>query len=437
MEHNPLSEREIGILKLVGQGKSNKEIAAELFISVNTVKVHMANIFQKISVSSRTEATLYAIEQGIIRSPSNAVPEAQVLIPESTPVTLPEPRKTQLWIKRYTWMIVLLGIFLIAGLAALLAKLPVFQTATPTPDPWNLAGFDQRWQPLPDMPLGVSNPAVSTFENNLFVFGLNTAQSADSVSLRYQTASKVWEQIAPKPHPASNLQAILLGEKMYLPGGKGTAGAVLSYLEIYDPRSDKWSEGNSLPEPRFNYSAVAFEGKLYLFGGSDGSKVRADGWVYDPDQDQWQALPPAAFARQEAGIAETNGLIYIVGGNDGKKQIRDSESYNPVRQDGEAWSQEAEIPEGFKLLRFSGRGDALFGIAYDNQKQLTLLQYAAGQKIWSQLPLPETVVINDGAGVVLLENYLYVIGGIKDSQPVGQANRLQVIFTTMLPLIQN
>jgi len=75
MESAPLSDREIEILQLVSQGKSNKEIAAELFISVNTVKVHMANIFTKIGVSSRTEATLYAIEHGIVQSPAG-VPAA-------------------------------------------------------------------------------------------------------------------------------------------------------------------------------------------------------------------------------------------------------------------------------------------------------------------------------------------------------------------------
>ena len=75
MENVPLSEREIEILQLVSQGKSNKEIAAELFISVNTVKVHLANIFAKIGVSSRTEATLYAIEYGIVASPANTSAE--------------------------------------------------------------------------------------------------------------------------------------------------------------------------------------------------------------------------------------------------------------------------------------------------------------------------------------------------------------------------
>jgi Response regulator containing a CheY-like receiver domain and an HTH DNA-binding domain len=72
-ENNTLTSRETEILALIAEGKSNKEIAAELFISVNTVKVHVSNIFQKIEVSSRTEATLYAIENGIVQSPATII----------------------------------------------------------------------------------------------------------------------------------------------------------------------------------------------------------------------------------------------------------------------------------------------------------------------------------------------------------------------------
>ena len=70
-----LSERELEILKLLATGLSNKEIASQLFLSVNTVKVHLRNIFAKLGVQSRTEATLIAIQRGYVsragRRPAN------------------------------------------------------------------------------------------------------------------------------------------------------------------------------------------------------------------------------------------------------------------------------------------------------------------------------------------------------------------------------
>jgi DNA-binding NarL/FixJ family response regulator len=59
-----LTEREHGILELVAAGKSNKEIAAELFLSEKTVKHHMTNILQKLHVRNRVEAALLAQSQG-------------------------------------------------------------------------------------------------------------------------------------------------------------------------------------------------------------------------------------------------------------------------------------------------------------------------------------------------------------------------------------
>lgn len=60
-----LSDRELEVLRLVADGKSNSQISDELFITVNTVRFHLANIYQKLSVSNRTEAANYYLKQDI------------------------------------------------------------------------------------------------------------------------------------------------------------------------------------------------------------------------------------------------------------------------------------------------------------------------------------------------------------------------------------
>ncbi len=62
----PLTDREVEVLKLLGQGLANSEIGDELHISNNTVKTHVSNIFQKLNVKSRTEAAFLALEKGLI-----------------------------------------------------------------------------------------------------------------------------------------------------------------------------------------------------------------------------------------------------------------------------------------------------------------------------------------------------------------------------------
>ncbi|MGD8751807.1 MAG: response regulator transcription factor, partial [Anaerolineales bacterium] len=60
-----LTERELEILKLVGKGLSNRNIAEQLFISENTVKYHLRNILQKTGAQNRTEAVTHAIQVGL------------------------------------------------------------------------------------------------------------------------------------------------------------------------------------------------------------------------------------------------------------------------------------------------------------------------------------------------------------------------------------
>jgi NarL family two-component system response regulator LiaR len=61
----PLTEREMEVLRLIAQGMSNKEIAAKIFVAEWTVRSHVSNILGKLHLASRTQAALYAIRTGL------------------------------------------------------------------------------------------------------------------------------------------------------------------------------------------------------------------------------------------------------------------------------------------------------------------------------------------------------------------------------------
>jgi len=60
-----LTGREVEVLRMVAQGKSNRQIADEMVISLGTVRAHLSNILGKLHLASRTQATLYALREGI------------------------------------------------------------------------------------------------------------------------------------------------------------------------------------------------------------------------------------------------------------------------------------------------------------------------------------------------------------------------------------
>ena len=68
ISENLLTAREIEVLELIAEGRLNKQIAKELFISEKTVKNHVSNIFKKLNVSDRTQAAIYALKHNIRKS---------------------------------------------------------------------------------------------------------------------------------------------------------------------------------------------------------------------------------------------------------------------------------------------------------------------------------------------------------------------------------
>jgi DNA-binding NarL/FixJ family response regulator len=69
----PLSDREIEVVQAIARGRTNTEIASDLFISLSTVKSHLASIHNKLSVRNRVEIAGWAWETGLVQ-PGSAAP---------------------------------------------------------------------------------------------------------------------------------------------------------------------------------------------------------------------------------------------------------------------------------------------------------------------------------------------------------------------------
>jgi DNA-binding NarL/FixJ family response regulator len=69
-DHDAVSEltaRELDVLRLVAAGKANKQIAIELAISERTARTHVSRILRKLRLSSRTQAALWAVREGLVK----------------------------------------------------------------------------------------------------------------------------------------------------------------------------------------------------------------------------------------------------------------------------------------------------------------------------------------------------------------------------------
>lgn len=65
--HEQLTERELEVLLLISKGKTNQDIADELYIAVKTVKTHVSNLLSKLEVQDRTQAVIYAFKNDLVK----------------------------------------------------------------------------------------------------------------------------------------------------------------------------------------------------------------------------------------------------------------------------------------------------------------------------------------------------------------------------------
>lgn len=433
----PLSEREREILKLVATGASNKEIATQLNISSNTVKVHLRNIFAKTGVVSRTEATLYAIRAGVADMPGQPVkePEQIVAAPDAT-AAMVAPQRLVLDRRLYlgtALMFLLLAAILIYGITTLRQPAPIASASPVSP------GALPRWQQKAPLPTARSGLALALYENQIYAIAGNSDQGVVSTTERYDPAANSWTSLAPKPVPVTDASAVVIGGKIYVAGGILASGTVTDTCDVYDPRQNRWEARAPLPKALSGYSLVAFEGKLYVFGGWDGQTVQASVYEYDPTLDTWKTKTGMPTARTRAGAAISGTKIYIIGGSDGNDALSINEEYTPDADDGSdnPWKQRAAIPSpryGMGTTSVTGNIYVLGG-EKEAQNTLTLLEYMPQQDKWQAFDSPLGGQWSSFA-IIPTDTYIYVMGGAVNGTPTAQNWSFQAVYAVFLPVIR-
>jgi DNA-binding CsgD family transcriptional regulator len=432
-ENSGLSEREIEILKLVATGVSNKEIARELFISPNTVKVHLKNIFSKIGVISRTEAAMYAVQRGWVTATnveSLTISEGEENQSIGNGV---ERFFTQRWRGIPYWeigsiiFILILGIT--SGITLYVSRSFQQKIIEIAPTPTSLP----RWQKKADLPTARYGLAAAVYENQIYAIGGETENGVTGVVEKYNPRDDAWLELNSKPTPVTDVGAVVIGGKIFIPGGRTNNSFITNILEIYDPKNDSWELGSPLPIPLSAYAITAFEGKMYLFGGLDGEKVSNRVFEYNPDQDIWRERAPMPTVRDYAGAAVAGGKIFVIGGYDGKEPLAGNEEYLPER---DSWTQRAPLPAGRYALGVTSIADIIYIVGGEGEKDSPLppLQYVHQQDQWQEFeePFPQHL---SHLGVVPIETQLYGVGGWWNGIPAAQNMAYQAIYTILIPII--
>lgn len=435
----PLSKRERQVLEMVATGASNQEIASHLVISVNTVKVHLRKVFEKMDVQSRTEATLRAIQEGLIVVDDTASPE-EVAAATKTYLNGKQLPALAMWQQLYLGLAILLALgVMIVPLApkslpqTATPSLPVIYAQAPTPVPVRTSST--VWDAHTPMPTQRAGLGLVAFDGRIFAIGgVRSNNRATRLVEIYDPLTDSWSEGAAKPTATADIIGVVLGDKVYVPGGCTNEGQASNALDIYDPTIDRWEEGPTMPAARCGYGLVAFNDEIYLFGGWNGSRFEDTIFVFSPEANKWEVLDSTLpEPKGYIGAAVLKDTIYLAGGFDGENEYNQTHVFEPETG---AWTEKSPLNQKRGGLKLISAGNNLYAIgggyeqtAVDNEK------YDPATDTWTPFDSPVTHQWRN-MGLAAVDTNIYAIGGWdgSDEKYMDAVVSYQTVFQLFLPV---
>lgn len=444
---NPLSEREMDVARLLVTGASNSDIANELIISPHTVKVHLRNIYEKLAVNSRTEASMLLVSQGWISVPGI---EAAGEVANEVDVPEPEPLVSSSgahfpWQRAYLLLVfvISLGVLFTPFFTRQVEFLPNLLSDGDAIALGRPAIVDMpRWESRTPLSRARSRLALVAFNDTaLYAIGGESSQGQPVADVEvYDLRVNEWRSAAPLPLALANAGVAVDSTRIVVAGGTtsdGSAGLTISdRLLVYSPADDGWIEWGRLPAPLAGASLVLAGDAFYLLGGWDGEAMRDEMWRIPAGRgagvraEDWKLVARLPSGQAFAGAVVVANDLFVVGGYDGRQELSNAQVYNTASG---TWRELPPLstPRGGSSLLYDGL--AIFAVGGGwTQAVDTIERFDPATGLWSNFPAPISGEWRHLGGAASSLGQLYLVGGWSGSY-LDVHLRYQSSFRTFFP----
>ena len=171
-------------------------------------------------------------------------------------------------------------------------------------------GTTRRWSCFATLPLDHHSHCLEWHGGLLYVAGglgyvANKANHCLNTLYSFNETTGLWEDLPPMPHACSLAASGVIGNELFVAGGRGVSYEDLSTLQIYDFTTKTWRLGAPLPYRRCGARGIVVDGKLYLVSTKlshyQGYQGQSSTMVYDVQSNTWSQLPDPAIGRWDHG----------------------------------------------------------------------------------------------------------------------------------------